>query len=793
MPPLDLERNKMIASLLFVAAMLLSCTASGPSNSQSYGGYNQRRQLHQEQYQPQQQQDRWHAEVSSASHVAETSASTTEAKTPSEGAEPPLHLPEGWSEHFDPNSGQYYYYNAADGTTSWDRPEPPCEPEQQKLVGSETKGEDSQLTELNLEKAEATVVSQNSEQVLEHNHQDLSMAGIDGTNEKDTMSGQSSEYESWQSNQDTHMKQPGSTQPKMQTQPTNWGSQGRSDFTETDDRGPRQLREQQISGSQWAQSNSTDPSVVGGESEVHSSGYRGQPPHAQQIQGRSNGWGIPNQPKVDDLSQKPLEPWGVEKHPEKRHEQTIDPQNRPPPEVSSEENEGSSSDVSKGHALDNGRWGMPENTSSRDTNQNVDPSLNRRQAWQEPYPASSIQKSSESLQRTSAQQIPPHTISADSSSSSYTPRNTDHSHDRRQAWQEPNPALKNEKPPESPQRPSAQEFPPQDSKVTSQQYPPRPHYLTRQYPPPPHGSYNPNTPSGQVHYGGQNIYGRGYSPQQPPHSNPNSVGQLISPEADGETSAVKEALSTSWQGLLGFGQKTREVVGTARDQVVTGATAAGQSLSEKSSSIWESAKSTVGGVFENNDSGSQPYTLSGHNVQTPTENRQSYPGRPNGPSQGYPSVPVGRDGRGPPPRTFGGPQQQPGRYGSQIGRQPRYGAPPESGSIESSGRQQPPASHQQTMRPPGHPGMQPRRDHPYPQTSEGQERGPIKSQYENQPGSQQPGQGLYPGQHPGRYPQQRPPYPGPPQPDRGRSMAQGAPQQQKEPDPWDHPGLTGDY
>jgi len=30
---------------------------------------------------------------------------------------------ERWSEHIDPDSGLYFYYNAADGTTSWDRPQ----------------------------------------------------------------------------------------------------------------------------------------------------------------------------------------------------------------------------------------------------------------------------------------------------------------------------------------------------------------------------------------------------------------------------------------------------------------------------------------------------------------------------------------------------------------------------------------------------------------------------------------------------------------------------------------------
>ena len=31
-------------------------------------------------------------------------------------------LPEGWTQHLDPNTSLYYYYNATDGTPSWERP-----------------------------------------------------------------------------------------------------------------------------------------------------------------------------------------------------------------------------------------------------------------------------------------------------------------------------------------------------------------------------------------------------------------------------------------------------------------------------------------------------------------------------------------------------------------------------------------------------------------------------------------------------------------------------------------------
>jgi len=381
--------------------------------------------------------------------------------------------------------------------------------------------------------------------------------------------------------------------------------------------------------------------------------------------------------------------------------------------------------------------------------------------------------------------------SADKLSSNDGTQNTDSSYNQRQPWQESHLASRNDKSPDSVQRPPLEGVPPHANRGSQQPYPPRPHYLSMQNYPPRYGSYNPNTPQGQGQYdpkyGGQNLHGRGYPTQQPPHSQPNSSGQLVSQGPEVGTSTVKEALSTTWKGILGFGSKTREVVGTARDQVVTGATAAGQSLSAKSSSIWESAKSTVGGVFENNDS-SQSYSLSGQNMQSSPDIRPSYPGSPNSPNQGYPSVPGGPGGRRPPPRTFGGPQQQPGRYGPQVGQQSRYSGPPQNGSIAPPGREQSPTPYQQSqhMRPPGYPNMQPRRDPPYPQTPTGLERGPMQSQYANQSSSQQSAQGTH-------QVQQRSPYSAPPQPDRGQATTQSTSQQQQQPDSWDHPGLTGEY
>merc|ERR1712161_135191 len=247
-------------------------------------------------------------------------------------------------------------------------------------------------------------------------------------------------------------------------------------------------------------------------------------------------------------------------------------------------------------------------------------------------------------------------------------------------------------------------------------------------------------------YDGQNNYGRGYLMQQPPQAQQSSSGKVISQGVDG-TSAVKEAFSSTWKGLLGFGSKTREVVGTTREQLVTGATSAGQTLSAKSSSIWETAKSSIGRVFETNDdpSSQQAYSLSGHN-------QQSQPGN-NRPPPGYPKRSIESDGRGP---SSGYPNNSVANYGRR-GATSRNVGPPQH-PIGPSFGQQPPYA------------MQPRRDPPYPQPS-------------NQGGGQR--RPPFPGSQLNRGPGQQ----SPPQQKQGQ---QGPTKQKQQPDPWAHPGLMGE-
>ncbi len=486
---LEFERNKIIAAAIFVSALFTSSAATGPSSS--YGGYGHYQQMQQQQqYQPTQQQDRWYTEANQPSNTAQPSATTSSPVTPAEETEKPP-LPEGWSEHFDPNSGQYYYYNAADGTTSWDRPQPPSI-EEQGPNQNESNAEDSSPLEQKAASAGPSDVTQSPTPELERSEsvEEETVSGGDGKDENIAA---------------TELV---STQPSGSQQHGSWSGQGQSQFAQDSWSSPQ--RSQQQPGVQsWDQSNSTESSVVRGELEGLKAGFEGQspqsPPQSQpqpqqpsqpQPQQPSPGWGLPQESKPDELSPKPLEPWGVRKSPEQQNQyQSGPPMQMQPPAP------------------------YKEKPADNSPQRNESP-LNQGQSWQD--------------QRS---------------------------------------------PMGNQQRPPTQQGPPQ--RPPSQQQPPTPQYLQRQYPP--YGSYNPNAPPGQGHYdpryGGQNHYGRGYPLQQPP-----GAGQLVSQATEEGTSAVKEALSNTWKGLLGFGNKTREVVGTARDQVVSGATAAGQTLSEKSSS-----------------------------------------------------------------------------------------------------------------------------------------------------------------------------------------------------------------
>jgi hypothetical protein len=562
---LKLNYAVVLGSVILVTTRFTYSIASGPSGytaSPSYGGYNQQVQQQQQQqqqnYPQQQQQDQFYSEASyqkEGTTPQEDPAAVTATSEPTAGEEdilPPL--PEGWTEHLDPNSGQYYYFNAADGTTSWDRPSLPEDIEQGGVVESENKEEDPRLSSISAENSPRyeqfsgntgkTNFNENStpEQQQQPAHDDLTGGGnnvITKTGPGE-MIGSSSEADRWQPNQNQSpdLKQPEpeeSSGPPQQQQENNWESQRQTDYPMT------------TSGwgsSPSIQSNSTASLVDEGERQPEEikQEYRGQPTHMNQQQVQPGGWGLP---RKDEESSSQSEPWGVTKSTEQRSPQEpshLPKQQQQSPPQPIRETPPPANSISPDQTSSEGKWGIPQAA-----------------AITQPPPGSE--------QRQSWQQQPPQ------------------QHNTQGSYQLPD---SDQRPPPRP----VHQVPPQQHRLPPQQQhrqPTQPPYLQRQQQQQPQpGQYNPNVSPGpgqyNQQYGGPNNYGRGYPTQQPPPSQQTSSGQVVSQGVEQGTTAVKEALSSTWKGLLGFGAKTREVAGTAREQVVTGATSASQTLGAKSSS-----------------------------------------------------------------------------------------------------------------------------------------------------------------------------------------------------------------
>jgi hypothetical protein len=60
-----------------------------------------------------------------------------------------------------------------------------------------------------------------------------------------------------------------------------------------------------------------------------------------------------------------------------------------------------------------------------------------------------------------------------------------------------------------------------------------------------------------------------------------SISQELVPRAE-PLAGVRDSLGKTWQSVLGFGNRTKEVLSTTRDTVVTNARDAGQSITAKS-------------------------------------------------------------------------------------------------------------------------------------------------------------------------------------------------------------------
>lgn len=112
----------------------------------------------------------------------------------------------------------------------------------------------------------------------------------------------------------------------------------------------------------------------------------------------------------------------------------------------------------------------------------------------------------------------------------------------------------------------------------------------------------------------------------------NSQGQTMT-LVNQSTSTVKDALGSAWQGVLGFSNRTKAVVGQARDSVVYGASQVGQSVTTTSFGIWGRAKESVENIgksmFESSNKDKQtasddPHVISGYHISSHCEHRSQF-------------------------------------------------------------------------------------------------------------------------------------------------------------------------
>jgi len=245
-------------------------------------------------------------------------------------------------------------------------------------------------------------------------------------------------------------------------------------------------------------------------------------------------------------------------------------------------------------------------------------------------------------------------------------------------------------------------MPPQQRGPLNGGFPPQQHSYPRQQQHPYPGQQPPQYLGQQPPY----PYNYGASPQQGP-----GAGQLVQQHTDELSSTVREKWGQALGGLGVFGNRTKELAETTRNQIGESASYAGKAIGDTSTGIWgrfrsglDTVKSTV---FERstpqNQLGGQGYSLSNYGVPPP---RSGPPGYPPTYSGQHP-VPQGY-----PPRMGPGGQQAPSGYQPRPMGSAPYAHP--SGQGQNAQQNQSPPMQSQYGRPPvqqspqqGRPPMRP--------------------------------------------------------------------------------------
>ncbi len=429
--------------------------------------------------------------------------------------EPPL--PPGWSEHFDPASGQPYYYNANDGTTTWDRPEVEV------------------VEEANVEEAEAREEVPVEEETKEPEP-------VDEKEKEPSGDGSGSQYFS----EDSRRQAMSGSQYEQEH-----GSPEQPSWGKNQTNGSQRHEYQQPQG--WGMPHQQDPRPAWGvkpddmrkEEQEDRGGMVDKPPMYQDHQHRG-----PDQPNLKkdrpDAMVKPMQQPEPEelKEPEERYQSYQEPprdwQRQPPTQEEGRSAFSQTPEPAKSFPSASGaqnEFAHAQAQSQRQAQQSHPDQ--QRPPYQQQHPT-------EQQQRV----MPQHQFGGPQAGQQTPPQH------QQRPMQPGQP--QRQLPPWQQQPPQRQQFPPQQG-PPQQGVPPQGQY----------GQYNPQG-YGQQHYGQYGAPPPGYGQQPQPES------QVV---AQSETaSAVKEALGNAWKGVLGFGSRTKEVAEQAKETVAAKAAAAGQTI-----------------------------------------------------------------------------------------------------------------------------------------------------------------------------------------------------------------------
>lgn len=478
-----------------------------------------------------------------------------------ESSKPPLAdhekpaLPSGWSEHRDPASGQMYYYNAEEGTTTWDRPsmpeEPKAEPEPSHLeiqedsfgMGGPSGNRPTEQDETGPTSCGPSGYTQDNEQSTFQSPGSMYDGGDGGATGAPQQDGGVDPNKNAQQQlkppmdvgpdhgrrdgpgpggrPDQGWGVPGSEPNHRETFPddTRWGShsddRGDAGIRGADSSGPMQRDGPQLEQKEQPGLERTPPM---GAWEAPDEGGKGEA--SEQVRHDSAQGGTP--PRQDS-------PWGQE-----RGSQPAAQQQRLP-------------------------LGRHQNEQGQERPAPQQPEVSRSGLFAPP-------------QQRQHQQGPPHGA----------------------PQRRPDERF-NQQRPLYPQQPEQQKPPGQtglpgpgsEAGNTQEQRPPFQGSPYGRGPPPqgnvPYGQYGQYGQPPQSGQYGQNQYQRyGYGEAGAnQYGQQQGYGQVV--DASPQPSAVREALGSAWQGLLGFGNRTKEAVDTARNTVVAGAKEATETLSTRGS------------------------------------------------------------------------------------------------------------------------------------------------------------------------------------------------------------------